>query len=153
MGATGRDELMTQPPSPPAGFYEDPADPAKERWWNGQEWTDAIRTREALPPPPYGQYPAGVQPQQYATTSPFGQPGSPVDLDRAPRTGYYTAAWITLIFCAPLTIILNLMDNSQCKARGLPPKYGPTITAIILWAASTLVLMLLDSGSTTGTVY
>jgi uncharacterized protein YbjQ (UPF0145 family) len=25
---------------PPAGWYPDPADPARQRWWNGAAWTD-----------------------------------------------------------------------------------------------------------------
>ena len=49
------------------------------------------------------------------------------------RSGYYAAAWISLLFCLPLTIVFNLMDNSVSKSKGLPPTFAPTIVAIVLW--------------------
>lgn len=33
---------------PPAGWYEDPEDPSRQRFWSGTEWTDERR----LPPTP-----------------------------------------------------------------------------------------------------
>lgn len=49
------------------------------------------------------------------------------------RSGYYFAAWISLFFCLPFTIVFNLMDNSVSKSKGLPPTFAPTIVAIVLW--------------------
>lgn len=51
-----------------------------------------------------------------------------------PRSGYYAAAWISLLFCLPLTIAFNLMDNSVSKSKGLAPTFAPTIAAVVLWA-------------------
>jgi hypothetical protein len=31
----------------PAGWYQDPADPANVRWWNGITWTDHVETKPA----------------------------------------------------------------------------------------------------------
>ncbi len=33
---------MSQP-VPPAGWYRDPAHPQRERWWDGNAWTDKVR--------------------------------------------------------------------------------------------------------------
>ncbi|MBI5161990.1 MAG: DUF2510 domain-containing protein, partial [Micrococcales bacterium] len=32
--------------APSAGWYDDPADPARVRWWNGTEWTDRGMTKD-----------------------------------------------------------------------------------------------------------
>lgn len=29
----------------PAGWYEDPANPSNERWWNGWQWTNELRNK------------------------------------------------------------------------------------------------------------
>ena len=46
---------MTQPapPPPPAGWYPDPGNPAMQRYWDGQQWTEHVST----PTPPAGWYP------------------------------------------------------------------------------------------------
>lgn len=49
------------------------------------------------------------------------------------RSGYYAAAWVSLLFCLPLTIVFNLMDNSVSKSKGLAPTFAPTIVAVVLW--------------------
>lgn len=38
--------------SPPAGFYDDPQDPSRDRWWDGTAWTDVTREAEAQRPGP-----------------------------------------------------------------------------------------------------
>ncbi|QOD92780.1 DUF2510 domain-containing protein [Chryseoglobus sp. 28M-23] len=35
---------------PVSGWYEDPEDGTRERWWNGSKWTD-LRREKPLPPP------------------------------------------------------------------------------------------------------
>jgi len=41
---------MAQPPPPP-GWYADPGDPSRQRWWDGTRWTEKTQ-------PPAGQAPA-----------------------------------------------------------------------------------------------
>jgi hypothetical protein len=35
--------------SPPPGFYEDPDEPGKKRWWDGEGWTDVAKNSNSLP--------------------------------------------------------------------------------------------------------
>lgn len=37
---------MSEPTSPPPGFYDDPDNPGKERWWDGQQWSEISRDDE-----------------------------------------------------------------------------------------------------------
>ena len=39
--------LATMAELPPPGWYEDPTAPGSERWWDGEKWTDQIRTGPA----------------------------------------------------------------------------------------------------------
>jgi hypothetical protein len=54
---------------PPAGYYPDPDDPGRQRWWDGHDWaTPATGARSAAPPPPivHREVP---EPNAYAITS------------------------------------------------------------------------------------
>ena len=44
---------------PEAGWYDDPEDATRLRYWDGAAWTDAFQPRPATPPPPP---PAGMAP-------------------------------------------------------------------------------------------
>ncbi|WP_374009882.1 DUF2510 domain-containing protein [Leifsonia sp. LS-T14] len=47
---------------PPAGWYSDPQDPTRERWWDGTGWSEHQRDRAIAPPAPAGpQYVAPPQ--------------------------------------------------------------------------------------------
>ena len=56
---------MSTPSDGPAaaGWYPDPAEPAKERYWDGSDWTAEVRSAGAAPPPP-PPLPAGYAPNQ-----------------------------------------------------------------------------------------
>jgi len=45
-------------PLPPAGWYVDPYDAARRRWWNGTEWTHDVRTVLPAAEPAYVAAPA-----------------------------------------------------------------------------------------------
>ncbi len=61
------------PPDGPApGWYNDPADPTRLRWWNGHTWTATTAVREGAAFGPYGSHsPYGSQGSQGAY-GPFG---------------------------------------------------------------------------------
>src|SRR3954451_4022943 len=53
----------------PAGWYDDPADPTQQRYWDGNTWTDQRRARQG--PSPYeGQFGAA---SQYGQAAQHGQ--------------------------------------------------------------------------------
>ena len=60
----------------PAGWYQDPAEPAKSRWWDGAQWTDQVQ-------------------QPYDPASPGTAPG------RAPDNARVFTPWIWLVVFLP----------------------------------------------------
>ena len=61
----------------PGGWYADPVDPARERYWDGWQWSRNTRPRESQPPPAAGGRPTGYAP-----------PGPAVPPGPAPGSGY-----------------------------------------------------------------
>jgi uncharacterized RDD family membrane protein YckC len=61
----------------PGGWYADPVDPARERYWDGWQWSRNTRPRESQPPAAAGGRPTG-----YAPPGPTVPPGPP------PVSGY-----------------------------------------------------------------
>ncbi|MEM7340804.1 MAG: DUF2510 domain-containing protein [Actinomycetota bacterium] len=66
---------------PEAGWYPDPTVPGTERWWDGYEWSDAVRAvppPEPAPPAPTPLAPAAPQPAgMYGAPNAPGGPGVP----------------------------------------------------------------------------
>jgi uncharacterized RDD family membrane protein YckC len=58
----------------PGGWYADPVDPARERYWDGWQWSRNTRPREGQPPP-YAAAP-GTAPTGYPGAGPAGYPGT-----------------------------------------------------------------------------
>ena len=56
----------------PGGWYADPVDPARERYWDGWQWSRNTRPRESQPPP-YAA--AGSAPSGYPAPGPAGYSG------------------------------------------------------------------------------
>lgn len=67
-------DSSANPPVVPAGWYPDPADQSRERYWEGRQWTEHTRAPQAPPSwgQPYGQQAYG-QGQPYGQS--YGQPG------------------------------------------------------------------------------
>lgn len=60
--------------APTAGWYDDPRDPSRLRYWDGAAWTEHVTARQQ-PPPPAGAmpvFPGAEQAQQQAWQ--YGQP-------------------------------------------------------------------------------
>src|SRR4051812_50196596 len=55
--------------SSPAGWYDDPADPTQQRYWDGNTWTDQRRAQQG-PSPYQGQFGAA---SQYGQAAQHGQ--------------------------------------------------------------------------------
>ncbi|WP_425308370.1 RDD family protein [Ammonicoccus fulvus] len=113
------DEIpVGSPPAPPGrhaapgGWYADPVDGSRERYWDGWQWTRNVRPRRgaapaAAPPPPpaphgfsqpqqsmgqpgpYGQFPPGYPPQGYA---PPGYLAVPTTADGVPLASWWWRA-------------------------------------------------------------
>ena len=85
----------------PGGWYADPVDPTRERYWDGWQWSRNTRAREGQPPPyaaagaPSG-YPNPAGPPAYPGAAPGGYsgqaPGSygPPGYPAPPAYGYPT---------------------------------------------------------------
>jgi len=82
-------EAVSTPVLPPMGWYPDPADARRERYWDGQAWTHNVKDappslRPARPvspqpvaqPPSHGQPPSYGQPRSYGQPPSYGQPSS-----------------------------------------------------------------------------
>jgi uncharacterized RDD family membrane protein YckC len=85
--------------SSPAGWYDDPADPTQQRYWDGNTWTDQRRAQQG-PSPYQGQFGAAQHGQVYdggaAPTEPtrpaqpqYGQ-YAPPQQPQQPQYGQYT---------------------------------------------------------------
>lgn len=57
---------------PPPGWYPDPAIPGRQRWWDGQAWTDATQPAPGLPPAPA----PGIPSQSYVAPLPVFDPAN-----------------------------------------------------------------------------
>jgi hypothetical protein len=42
--------------APPPGWYTDPAEPGRQRWWSGAEWTEHVQA----PPPAFAAQPYSI---------------------------------------------------------------------------------------------
>jgi len=99
---------MTQPQP---GWYPDPADPDRQRYWAGDAWTAETRTSEtAMPVDPFAAY-AGrtVSPVQPAYTSPYPQSGQAVAMPGAVPTtadGVPLAGWWWRVLAAILDSLI-----------------------------------------------
>jgi hypothetical protein len=86
---------------PPAGWYQDPARPGLQRWWDGARWTDEVQQMPAAAQ--IGDFnQTGGLPQQYVPQTLARNPA--VDLNKAVKAG--KVARLGLIFGAGSYVIL-----------------------------------------------
>jgi len=81
------------PSAPPTGWYPDPADPARQRYWDGTNWT--AETRQAAPPPTDLRLKPGVTPTGAPGATMAGAPGQADPYAQSAavwRSGYGPAA-------------------------------------------------------------
>jgi len=105
-------DAMTQPQ---AGWYPDPADSARQRYWAGDAWTAETRQLETPPPTPdpYASYAASATPTtSYAYPTPTGvtyaNPAyaqGPVTADGVPLSGWWWRVLATVLDSLVLGVI------------------------------------------------
>lgn len=118
--------------TPVAGWYEDPEYPNTQRWWDGNQWTDARQPLAPQTPPPgagadrFGTPPpgAGWAPGAGPQPAGFGQPVPPAPAygqmspaeERnwaiAAHVSSLAAAWVGLGVFGPLIVYLIKKDES-----------------------------------------
>ena len=105
---------------PPRGWYPDPAQPGRERLWDGQRWSDQVRLPPGSPPPV-----TGLTSTAPASTGPVPVAVPPVT--RQPERGRQPAA--------------TTADNVPLASWGLR-LVGSIIDFLIVWTLSMLALNL-----------
>lgn len=68
--------MSTSPPSrPPAGWYRDPYDATKQRYWDGAEWTEHVAPGVVGRPDPFAMVPPELLVQREAAAGPWARAG------------------------------------------------------------------------------
>lgn len=90
---------MTSPTSPPPGWFTDPEDPTRTRWWDGAQWTEHLM-------------PASVPPGSSPTPPPHADGEKASWLRRLPKWAWIVGglvAVVILVFLAPLVALFALV--------------------------------------------
>ena len=106
-----------------AGWYPDPSDPTKQRWWDGNQWTEHQQPAPgAVPPPPaygtYGQSPGAPPPPppSFGAPGPYASPQGygygAAGYGSAPNNYLVWSILTTLLCCTPLGIV-SIVRSSQ----------------------------------------
>lgn len=138
----------------PGGWYPDPVDPRRERWWDGWQWSRDTREGSGAPAP---QGPgAGQQPR---APHPVG-PGAPaLTADGVPLAGWWARALAIVVDGILLTIITGLLSipflrsfveslqtylevSLDAARRGAPPPPQPDPTTMMTLSESFAVSMI-----------
>ena len=91
--------MSTSGSGPVAGWYDDPADPAMARYWDGEQWTSRVRPKDSPEPPP----------PSYASAPSFTTPAT----SGAAPSNYLVQAILTTLFCCLPLGIVAIVKASQ----------------------------------------
>lgn len=96
------------PGAPVPGWYRDPSNPSRLRFWDGAAWTDQLRDAPAPPPPPAMPVPAPMPPPRFATMSQVSQAyvTGPTGTPYASLWRRFAGLVIDNILFFPLTLII-----------------------------------------------
>lgn len=121
--------MTNTPELPPPAWYPDPADPARERWWSGQGWTDHLRDstpiahQQIVPTYATAEYLQPIAPAAptfpAATTGyvPLGGSYSYSPALTTPATGSPHTVPVWLLVLSPLVVVAMI---AILAATGLP---------------------------------
>ncbi len=126
----------------PPGWYPDPENPDRQRYWNGTRWTDDVsgEVTGGFPPPP---------PPSYGATPPPGGWAQPVGaFSRKSQAGLALGFSIGgMLCCGPLTIVGLVMGRTEIGAidRGEtdPTKRGLATAAFVVGVVGVAIWSLL----------
>ena len=122
---------MGPPPAPP-GWYLDPTDSSRERWWDGAQWAEESRPFGAAevpppPPPPPPEHPAGWYPDAYGAIRYWdGEAWTEEVASPPPAAGRPPAFWCAIAAAClmilgglgPWATALRLVDVSGTEGDG-----------------------------------
>jgi hypothetical protein len=100
---------------PPAGWYQDPDDSDRRRWWDGQQWTEHRKAPAAEAPPP-------TTPQQAPQVAPTPGP-TVVVVEDAKLRQFQKGVVIWLIFALVVAAIVVGYNRYQTQIREDAERY------------------------------
>ena len=78
---------------PDAGWFQDPENPANDRYWDGAAWTSHVRPRTPLQaPPPYAPPPQAAQPYAPQAAQPYAPQAAQLYAPQPTHTSIGTAS-------------------------------------------------------------
>jgi hypothetical protein len=144
---------------PPTGWYADPADPTRERYWGGTEWTHDVRS-PAPPAPAAPAAPAGYSPEppsfspvaQGENSGAYVPMARPTYLDDAPflrfsanaaspsTTGIWIIAWSPAIYFGTQFAVYALVPviTSAPALLGFYGAYLILLLLAVIWDSAEL---------------
>jgi hypothetical protein len=122
---------------PAQGWYPDPNDPSKLRWWDGSAWTDHTHGGDAAATPAEAQ-PAATQPQ--ATPAAQSAPAASTTSASGIVTNAAPGAGASGARPAP--------SSSSSGEKGVVGRWlqGPNLVLLIILAVAVLLFILVMSG-------
>jgi hypothetical protein len=120
---------------PPAGWHTDPADPSRERWWAGQNWTEHLRARAiapVAPGSPVGWFapPVPTSPAAYKPMDGWGEINHARHFQpRYSGSPNTVPIWLIaagyLPFIVAYSVITQMLPIAQaCATGGFPQPHG-----------------------------
>jgi hypothetical protein len=151
--------------SPVPGWYADPSDAARLRWWDGSTWTDHTRENQprTAPPPPgpaatgqssanpgYGTPDPGYGSQTYANPG-YGNPNTGYGAPATPPAAEPARAWLSwasigaaIAVALAVIIVLSISvlghDSKPSASQGLAPTSGGSAASTTSTAPPTTVV-------------
>ena len=101
--------------STPAGWYPDPQDPSRERYWDGTAWTEATQLAAGTAPPPPPSSPYGAP--GYGAPS-YSQPmGYGMAAAGPPPPNYLVWAILSTLFCCLPAGIVSIVKAASVNGK------------------------------------
>ena len=144
----------------PAGWYPDPSDATKQRWWDGSQWTNQQQPAPGYAPPPapgygapgHGQAPAYGQQHGYG----YGPGGG------EPPKSHLAVAIVAIFFVWPMAIYAIVKSTQvnglwssgqfdQARAASAAARRWAWISIILGLVIAVLIVVAAASGTSSST--